>query len=344
MMGATMGLMLANFEWNIFLRGILFPAIMFIILCGSSYLLMATNMGNRLGFLVAAAGLAGWMFLMSIVWMLYGIGLRGKDPSWKVADVITGTNNLNIAQNQNVSAIADLPFQSSWCKTDADVADSEAAKVAAKMPEGIAKTRATAAAEKAVEAEFAKRRAKVKADTGWEPLCPGNGQRGDGQATVDATLVTKKSDPTKTPQAIFAESTQYHSIAAYRQGGDNYLFKLRKHKFFLRHSPHWFVMQVQPAQVREVEEPVLGPGRVPLKNEDGTPQVTKREEFLKDVDKAKPITTVVMLRDQGSRRQPPFFLAIFSGALFAIIVSVLHQRDKQVMALAKAAKNRPATA
>jgi hypothetical protein len=337
-------LMLANFEYSVFIRGILFPGIMFVILCGSSYLIMATNMGNRLGFLIAAAGLAGWICLMSVVWMMYGIGLRGKDPTWHVTDVITGTNNLTVAGNQNVGDLASVPFQSSWCKSDADVSADAAYQKAQKLPEGIAKTRASSAAEKAVEARFAATRAKVKKTTGWEPLCAGSGQRGDGQATVDATLVRKKSDPSKTPQAIFAESTQYQSISAFRQGGDNYLFKIRKHRFFLRHSPHWFVMQVQPLKTEEVEEPVLGPGRVQLLNEDGTPQVTKTEKILKEVDSSKPITSVVMLRNQGSRRRPPFTLALFSGALFAILVSVLHQRDKQVMALAKSQKARPASA
>lgn len=337
-------LMLANFEYSVFIRGILFPVIMFVILCGSSYMIMATNMGNRLGFLVAAAGLAGWMFLMSTVWMMYGIGLRGKDPTWHVTDVITGTNNLTVSSNPDVADLATVPFQSSWCKSDADVTANPDYQKAEKLPDGIAKTRAARAAEQVVEARFAATRAKVKKSTGWEPMCTGSGQRGDGQATVDATLVRKKSDPTRTPQALFAESTQYQSISAFRQGGQNYLFKVRKHKFFLRHSPHWFVMQVQPLKTQEVEEPVLGPGRVQLLNEDGSPQVTKTEQILKEVDPAKPITTVVMLRDQGSRRRPSFLLALFSGALFAILASVLHQRDKQVMALAKSPKARPASA
>jgi hypothetical protein len=326
--------LLANFEYSVFIRGILFPSIMFVILCGSSYVIMATNMGNRLGFLVAAAGLAGWMFLMAIVWMLYGIGLRGKDPTWKVSDVITGTSNLQVSENDNVAKIEKLPFKASWCKTEADVNKDPDTVAAQKMADGIAKSRALTAAEKKVEARFASKRAKVKDQTGWEPLCVGTGQRGDGQATVDATLVRKKSDPTKTPQAIFGESTEYASISAFRQGGDNDVFAIRKHKFFIRHSPHWFVMQVQPYKTKEVKEPVLGPQRVQLKDADGKLQFTTKTEILKEIDTSKPVTSVVMLRDQGSRRKPPFTLAIFSGILFIILASVLHQRDKQVMALA----------
>ena len=46
-------------------------------LCGSIYLILGTNLGARLGFLVTLTGLAGWMFLMGIIWAVYGIGLQG---------------------------------------------------------------------------------------------------------------------------------------------------------------------------------------------------------------------------------------------------------------------------
>jgi hypothetical protein len=339
------GMVLANFEWNVFIRGILFPAIMFIILCGSSYMIMATNMGNRLGFMVALTGLIGWLFLMSIVWMLYGIGLKGKEPSWKVTDVITGSPNLGVAKNKNVAKLKQMEFASAWCRSDADVQNDAEYKKALKMKEGIAQTRAMKKAEDAVEAKFAKVRDGVKAKSGWMPLCVGTGQRGDGQSTVDATLVTKKSDPTKTPRAIFKESTEYASIAAYKQGGDNDLFTIGTHPVHLRHSPHWFVIQVQPYKTREIKEPVLGQGRVQLKNDKGELQFTTKTEIIKEVDTSKPITSVVMLRDQGSKRKPPFTLFIFSGLAFAILASILHQRDKQVMSLmGKLPKGKPTTA
>lgn len=69
--------------WEPELRGLLTVIIGVVILCGSVYGIMATNMGSRLAFLVTAAGLAGWMMLMGIVWMIYGIGLRGPDPTWQ---------------------------------------------------------------------------------------------------------------------------------------------------------------------------------------------------------------------------------------------------------------------
>lgn len=69
--------------WDPEIRGILTVVMATVILCGSVYLIMATNIGARLGFLVALAGLAGWMFLMGIIWLIYGIGLRGPEPSWQ---------------------------------------------------------------------------------------------------------------------------------------------------------------------------------------------------------------------------------------------------------------------
>jgi hypothetical protein len=69
--------------WEPELRGILIVIIAVAVLCGSVYLILATNLGARLGFLVALAGLAGWMFLMGIIWAIYGIGLRGQEPSWE---------------------------------------------------------------------------------------------------------------------------------------------------------------------------------------------------------------------------------------------------------------------
>jgi len=69
--------------WSPELRGILIVIIAVGVLCGSIYLILGTNMGARLGFLVVLAGLAGWMFIMGAVWWTYGKGLLGPEASWK---------------------------------------------------------------------------------------------------------------------------------------------------------------------------------------------------------------------------------------------------------------------
>lgn len=80
--------------WDPFIRGILIIAIAFVVLPGSVYLLLATNTGVRVGFLLAAAGLSGWIGLMAVVWAIFGIGDLGRTASWKTDEIITG----NVAQ------------------------------------------------------------------------------------------------------------------------------------------------------------------------------------------------------------------------------------------------------
>jgi hypothetical protein len=80
--------------WDPFIRGVLIIAIAFVVLPGSVYLLLATNTGVRVGFLLAAAGLTGWIGLMAVVWAIFGIGDVGRVASWKTDEIITG----NIAQ------------------------------------------------------------------------------------------------------------------------------------------------------------------------------------------------------------------------------------------------------
>lgn len=77
---------LLSITWEPEIRGILTVIIGAVALCGSVYLLLGTNLGVRLGFLVSMAGLFGWMMCMGIIWMSYGIGLKGNEPSWKPAD------------------------------------------------------------------------------------------------------------------------------------------------------------------------------------------------------------------------------------------------------------------
>jgi len=70
-------------EWEWELRGTLIVIMAVAVLCGSLYLILGTNLGARIGFLVAITALAGWMFIMGAVWWTYGKGLLGQDPTWQ---------------------------------------------------------------------------------------------------------------------------------------------------------------------------------------------------------------------------------------------------------------------
>lgn len=83
---------LAVLQWDPQIRGSLILLTAIAILCGSVYLLLATNLGARLGFLMAVAGLSGWMTLLGILWTATPstTGPKGRDPRWKVEAVLSG--------------------------------------------------------------------------------------------------------------------------------------------------------------------------------------------------------------------------------------------------------------
>ena len=70
-------------NWEPELRGVLTVIIGTAVWMGSIYLILGTNLGARLGFLVTFTGLMGWLALMGMVWWIYGIGLKGDVPEWK---------------------------------------------------------------------------------------------------------------------------------------------------------------------------------------------------------------------------------------------------------------------
>jgi hypothetical protein len=70
-------------NWEPQIRGILIIIIAVSVLCGSIYLILGTNLGARLGFLLSLSALSGWMLLMAIVWWSFGIGLKGDDATWE---------------------------------------------------------------------------------------------------------------------------------------------------------------------------------------------------------------------------------------------------------------------
>jgi len=62
-------------DFNPGLRGIVVVLISVVVLIGGTYLVVGTNLGARLGFLVVLASFFGWMMTMGAIWWVYGIGL-----------------------------------------------------------------------------------------------------------------------------------------------------------------------------------------------------------------------------------------------------------------------------
>lgn len=252
----------AALTWDPQIRGFLIFLTAFVILPGSTYLLLATNTGAKIGLLLAVAGLAGWMMVMGIVWMVYGIGMKGRTPTWHVEDVVTG-------------------------KVESSTVD-EASR-------GLGS---------------------------WEEMKPGNPVLGDAQAAADHVLVAPKATGGHGAEAapsefdhVFDRTTDYVFVAGYRTGGENYFLPGGgwEHRKGIFHKAHYTVVEVAP--VLEVEETAGGVPRKPVP------------------DPTEPHTFVVMVRDLGSVRFPPFVVAVSSGIIFGVVCHSLHRRDKEIMRL-----------
>lgn len=84
----------ANSLWDPTIKGILVVVCAVVLFCGSSYLLLATNMGSRQGFLVAFTGLMGFMIILSTLWLVTDqpiTSFKGREATWQPVEVVTDT-------------------------------------------------------------------------------------------------------------------------------------------------------------------------------------------------------------------------------------------------------------
>ena len=250
--------------WYPTILGVLVVIAGVVLFCGTVYILLGTNLGARLGFLVAFTGLTGFMVILSLLWCTTASPLntlKGRIPQWKVQEVVTSpeksktTDVHGIKQKQN--------------QADA----TEAANV---------------------------------------------------KAAVDAALVTKVTTPTVeyTPNdnrfAKFADVTKYTILQTWEIGGSKPHFW----KGEFSHTPQYAVVQF--CQVQQVEQPF---GLPPL-----PPQCDNSADAVRGY--------VVLFRDLGSLRVPPFVAFGMSLLLFLLGLLALHWREKDQMA-AEAAKQAP---
>lgn len=249
--------------WEPELRGLLTVIISVAVFGGSTYLLLATNMGARLGFLVTLAGLFGWMVVMGLLWWIYGIGLVGPDPSWQAVE---GRAVIQDVESLTQVGVLEQPVPLSG-------AESTAGK-------------ATAVGN-ALVAE------------GWNRVPESEPTFGQAAFSAGGLL---------TATGAFAAG-ETRVTAVYEIGGERYP-KIGESLDFLAffHRPRFTVVEVAPLEALRLE-----PGRAPI-----TPQidVTRDRQY------------VYMVRDLGSRRQPPALITIGSFVVFLALCALLHRRDK----------------
>ena len=248
-------------EGAINIRGILVLLVAVVVLLGSLYLLLATNTGPRLGFLIAAAGFWGWMSMMGLQWWLYGIGYIGATPTWQVTEVVT---------------------------SDA--------------PDDLSAAALTAAQDLST----------------WKELPADDPKRGEAQAAADEALTG-----TDSPVKAFDATTDYIPIDAFEKGGKGH--SLVDRRVPGGHPPHYALIQVQGT----LPTVALAPGEpCPFVDEENQCYAFGSTPPPLRADPARPIKTVVLIRDLGNRRLPPAIITLTSLLLFGLTCNALHRRDK----------------
>lgn len=299
---------LAGIAWRPGIAGILAVLVGVVVLCGSVYLLLATNLGARLGMLVALAGLAGWMVILSFTWVLTppGIGPKGESPSWIPVEIyVNGPETPRTEVAQRLPQPQDLP--------SADELLARNPEIAADFPNGATFSDLAAGHPDELAAFL-----DEEALNGWT-VVPAT-EAGESQAVADVALVDS---------GFFSGPTDYKKLETWEYGGkpdrldecpgavggsflpDDPLcrlwFKIRD-TVRITHPPHYTVVQVQQVIPQEAR-----PGEPPP---------------LPKVDPNAPVVSVVMVRDLGTERLIPAIYLVISLVLFVFFVVVLHYRDK----------------
>jgi len=309
--------LLAQLSWDPGVRGVLVVGVAVGVLMGSVYLLLATNSGPRLGFLLALTALFGWMTIMGLTWSIYGIGKKGPDPHWVVKDANfndLAQSNMKVAQG--LPQPDKLPTAASFLAKDPALA-KQFPTIAGVKPPGLGDLLGVEPSlEKVIKQQLPK---------GWTLLATSDPQTGEANAAASAYLTTTSK--------TFSAATDFVVLDAYSLGGKykigsnlncsptkigSYGNCLRRARFKLGRiarwplgqPPHYAVVQVQGALVQATE-----PGQPPP---------------LAKADPKADVVSVVMERDLGGKRLPSVGVTLFSALVFAICCNSLHRRDKLV--------------
>lgn len=222
---------LAGIAWDPEIRGILSVLVGVVVLVGSVYLLLSTNMGARLGVLVSLAALFGWLAIHSMFFWLFppGQGPAGRIPGWDIGEI----NH------------ADLGMSSLPAAHDIDTSGLPQPEELSDMtPEQI---------EQLSEEQ-------ADALNGWELLPEADPTRGEAQTAVDDALAEGIVRGLAAPE-------DYVYLYAFERGGkperegdglwDRISNKVEQ-TLHITHPPHHAIVQLQPA-IEQEEVPGQAP-------------------------------------------------------------------------------------
>lgn len=327
-----------------FFRGLLSLLTAILVLIGGTYLVIATDTGTRLGFLLSAASLFGWLFLMGIVWTIYGIGWKGDSPTWtlleiNIDDEADSDDGLLFSELSSVAALTEsdggdgLPAgglgQATFVLDDviARVDGPDAKERARNIMAPAASVGQVPDPDLAQEAALVASR-NLKLD-GWRYLVTSDSIRGEAQASVDAFLVE---------EGVFeVGGFVAEQFGAFIVDGkpllteDANVFDRVVHTLNETIVNPYYEQELIVVQVQGAVAQVTLPGQPP-------PVAT--------VDPDAPLVSVIMERDRGGPipslfsglRFTPAMFTLFNGLVFATLAWNMHVRDQ------REAKIRAATA
>lgn len=216
----------AGIAWDPQIRGFLALGVGVVILLGTPYLLLATNLGTRLGFMVAAAGFWGWLTIMGLVWAMYGtVGMLGTLPHWKVTEVVyPGTEQAALEEAHDLDT-SGLPPASELN----DLQGDELVAARERLEPGLA---------------------------GWKLLPESNPSFGEAKATVDEYFLQHPDE-----ELSIDAAEDYVPIYSFERGGKKNLpndpsrwdriTKKFRDILQLKHPTHYAIVEVQPVVVQE---------------------------------------------------------------------------------------------
>lgn len=291
-----MSSVLAGIAFDPHIRGVLVVLVSVVVLIGGIWLILSTNVGSRLGFLVVVTGLFGWMAVMGGIWTAYGIGLVGERPEWTVTEVNVGDlEEAQLEEAQGAPQNDDLPDVGALLEANPEVAEA--------FDEG-ATVRLGDVAD--VDPEL------VAEVNDWSII--GAAELGEPQTAAEAALIDGDA-------AQFESSAEYVVLRGFETGGkperesDSVVDRISNKitgTLQITHPTHYAILQVQASEPTEVPE-----GSAPL------PPTADADE---------PVVSVIMVRNLGNLRLPTFILTVVFAALFAFCAYLLHERDRVVMA------------
>ncbi len=307
---------LAAIAFDPAIRGVLVVATGVFVLVGSVYLIVSTNTGFRQGFLITIAALSGWCFAMGAIWTMYGIGLRGTDPSW-IETEINFSRDDPVATEvvEGLPRTEDLPdpeeVYARLVDEDPEIKERiEAAEGEGFVPESLTQLVTLIPDQK-------KKLDEILGD--WRILPESDARRGDAVAAADASLVANDAFGDQTAGSYTVLDVYFTGGKAGAEpetipGEDNLLTKAWNRVLTtlqLKNPPLYAAVTV-----RKNVPQTVAPGEAPP-----PPQIDENAD----------IVTVVLLRNLGNRRLIPALFTIFTGIIFAVAAWMLHSRDKLAM-------------